>query len=765
MKLPFLSKKQSEKDFFLALLLSSGEIRSILFEKNGESLLILGTHKQEFSEALDSLTSERLIEISDIVISEVEKSLPEGADLQKTIFAVPDRWVSEGKIVKEHLASLKSLCDALHLTPVGFIVSIEAIIAFLHKKEGMPVTAIVVEIGKKHVTMSLVKNGNILSVSEKEIEDTPVKTVESMLGTQEDLEVLPAKIILLNFDNAKKIQQSFLSHSWSKSLQFLHIPQVEVLDPEVESQAVISGVALQMGFSTLPQVSIDKVEKRQDPIEIASAPEVSPAEGKEEVQVPDANLEEVPDEAKVPLEFKGEEIGFFKEVDVLKKPKETVEATKVSEDNIHVPEQMEPISKDIETPQEIQEEKADTRALAMSSLPSIPRPHLPHMSFSVPKVPTIKGRMMFVYPIIAVILFIVLIVSYYYYFEKAEVNVTLDKKGVNKQLSVAFSLDKSTSASDSVVHIDSTSVQVDGKEEQSTTGKKETGDKATGEVTLYNKTDSPKTFSKGTLLVGPNNLEFDLTGDVKIASTSSFSTSFSSTNAKVEADKFGKEYNIPSGSNFQVKGQSTSDYFAKNNSAFSGGTKKEVTVVSADDIASLQTKVSDTLLKKAMSEANSKIGDGSQVLPAPLDISFDDKSYSKKAGDQADTVSLAATITYKLGSYKKSDLISLAKDVTSKDAPSDYKYSGKDSEVQIKDVKNDEGDISGKLVFSSVFLPQVSPEDIAGKLAGKSTQKADEILNTPGISGNNVNFTRSLPFFPKILPFNKKNIVIITQSK
>lgn len=89
MKLPFLQKKQDNKEFFLALILSSGKISSILFEKTGESLLIAGTHSEEFSESLESISSEKLVELADIVISEVEKKIPVGFNLEKTIFAVP----------------------------------------------------------------------------------------------------------------------------------------------------------------------------------------------------------------------------------------------------------------------------------------------------------------------------------------------------------------------------------------------------------------------------------------------------------------------------------------------------------------------------------------------------------------------------------------------------------------------------------------------------------------------------------------------------
>lgn len=735
MKLPFLSKKQDAREFFLALLLTPGEVRSILFEKMPSGLLILGTSTQEFAEHLDSLTSDKLLELSDLVISEVEQKLPDGGSFEKVIFSVPHSWIFEGKIIKDHLSKLKSLCEALKLAPVGFIVSIEAVIAYLHKKEGLPVTAVLVEVSAKHVTLTLVKNGTILHVFESVIDKNVLTTVEKLLASQQDLDVLPSKIILLNYEHAKKIQQSFLSHVWPKSIQFLHIPQVEVLDTEVEAQAVISGVATQMGFNTSPDVDLKTMASRETPLEIP--------------------LDEKSESADSAPEFAGENVGFFKEIDVLKKETLDVAEEVVPEGNIQ---------KIYEAPKE----KAEDNALVTAS--HFPKMSLPPISFNFlsknPMHILPRGKSFLLYPILAVLLFIAVIVSYYYFFEKVQVVLFLDKKSVNKELTVTFSRDKQTSGENLILHVNSISTQETGKEDTTATGKKETGDKAKGEVTIYNKTDSPKIFAKGTQLTGPNSLVFDLTEDVKVASTSSFSTTFSNEKGNVTADKFGKEYNLPSASNFQFKDAATADFFAKNESAFSGGTKKDITVVSAEDLASLQSQTIKSLSQKAVQDSEVKKASGAEILSLPLEYSFDDKSFSKKEGDEATNVSLTATITYILGSYKKSDLVSLAKGATQKDAPSDYTYSGKDSEIKVADISQDkDGVVSGKLVFSSVFLPQVSPATFPSEIAGKSIERANQIIQVKGVTDDQILFLRSLPFFPKLLPFNHGNIQVVTKTQ
>ncbi len=749
MKLPFLQKKQDNKEFFLALILSSGKISSILFEKTGESLLIAGTHSEEFSESLESISSEKLVELADIVISEVEKKIPVGFNLEKTIFAVPVGWVEEGKIVKDYLLKLKSLCESLNLTPIGFIVSIEAITAYLQKKEGAPVTAILVELSHKHVTVSIAKNGTILSSKTNPVSETAVSSVEHILSEQEDLEVLPSKIILINYEHAKKSQQSFLSHNWSKRLQFLHIPQVEVLDPEIEAQSVVSGVAFEMGFMNLTSVKMP-AESSEKAVEVATVEESEDSENKaEEEKIEEVGTKEGADEKDIEdnsrdvvsedLVFKGEEVGFFKGVDVLHEKEEVKDLEAEQDEVLHM---------------EGEDERVST--ISKMKLPSVGLP-----SLSLPRFSFGRGfkKHTVLYPILAVVLLLIVIVGYYYFFEKVSVTLYLEKKTVSKDLEVTFSPDGNTSAEDKTVHIDVTSSQAEGDSNTETTGKKETGDKAKGEITVYNKTEDPKTFSKGSTIIGPNSLEFNLTGDVQIASTSSFSTSFSSSKVKVEASKFGKEYNLPSSSNFQIKGVSTSDVFAKNESAFSGGTKKETQVVSADDIDTLTSKIITDLSKKANENASK---DSSQkIISVPVDYTFDEKTFSKKEGEEASSVSLSAKITFKFGSYKISDLENLAKELDKSEVPDGYQYSSSNSKITVSEVSKDKnGSITGKINFSSVYLPVVSTADIITKLNGKNASKVDEVIKVKGVNDDLVNFTRSLPLFPKIFPFNKKNIEV-----
>lgn len=752
MKLPFLQKKESVKEYFLVLLLTTGKISALLFEKSGEKLSILAKKEEPIDSPLDTLESNKLIEASDIVISDVESTLPEGSHLEKTIFSLPQRWVIDGKIKKEHLVSLKRVCESLELTPVGFIVSIEALSSHLHKIEGVPVTAIFIEVGEKHVTISIVKNGSLMFVEEKVMREGAVKTAEEILLTQTVTEVLPAKIILLNYDKAKSIQQEFLTYSWSKQLPFLHIPQVTVLDPNIESDAVISGVAGQMGFENVEGVGLSNsahaTTKQEDrSVEEVSKDEVRPTES----VVMDEQESGSGERSSEGLEFNGEEVGFFQDSDVGKR----LESESLQESH------MEPVIHDRRDEQLESSDEVKT-AVPMTTMASGIMSKI--KLFKIPSVGiNMPGNKLYLYPIFGVILLVVLGVLYYLMFEKATVTLYLDKNVITKDMPITFSTKEESSVESGILKLDTREVTIEGEESKKATGTKKTGEKAKGEVTLYNKTENKKTLPKGSVLVGPNNLTFTLTDEVSIASTSSFSTSFSNAKGKVESSDFGKEYNLPSGTNFSLENTSTSEIFAKNDSAFSGGTSRDITVVSKEDLASLEESLLSKLTRDAVAKAASEKDADEDIFENPISYSFDDKTFSKKVGDEASDVKLKGSIVFDMGVYKKTDLLSFAKDAT-KDEASGGEFSEKESQVSVKDIKDVKGVITATFIFSSVYLPKIETKDLAGKITGKNSDKAYEILGLDGVEDVKVEFTRSIPFLPKLLPFNKNNIVIELQA-
>jgi hypothetical protein len=512
--IPFLTKSVST-DFFLALIFESDKISSILFKEQEKSLVILASRNADID--LESASTEDLIVAADGVISRLEMSLPEGANLEKTIFAVPHAWVEEGRIKTERLNQLKKISTELALTPMGFIVSIEAIIAFLQKKEGAPISGIFVELSDRMLSVFIVRSGNIIDVKQGLIDDTVEKTVEKLLGQVTKLDVLPSKIVLLHNKEAEAVQQKFLSHHWTKELPFMHLPQVAILDKGFENEAIISGVASQLNVSV------------RDDVEVSTSEEM--------------------EEEEASIVNSSDTFGFVKDEDVALSPKQEVRVEESSEQDLGFSEQIsEPVIKhhgiipatsdageEVFEEDEPEEAPRSNRKSPASGLIGGLSAFLTPQGLS--RIPRLMGNgKRLIIPFIALAVVVIFLALYYSVFLKAKITVFTDEKAFKEDsMDITLSTNSDSSFSDKILKISTVDEEVKGEESQETTGQKDTGQKATGTVTVFNKTESPKEIAKGTTITSSNNLEFTLNDDIKIASTSSFSTSFSNTSAKITA--------------------------------------------------------------------------------------------------------------------------------------------------------------------------------------------------------------------------------------
>lgn len=125
-----------------------------------------------------------------------------------------------------------------------------------------------------------------------------------------------------------------------------------------------------------------------------------------------------------------------------------------------------------------------------------------------------------------------------------------------------------------------------------TTGRKDVGEKATGTVTISNcYTENPITIPAGTA-VSSDGLNFITASTVTIpkAHFEGICVKAGTASVAVQAQNVGDNYNLSSGSDFTVAGQSSS-VSATNKNALTGGSKRTINVVSDGDIAAAQAKL------------------------------------------------------------------------------------------------------------------------------------------------------------------------------
>ncbi len=715
--LPFLNKKP-EQEFFISLLLKPKNVVAILLKNKDSNISIIST--KSVSLDLESASTEDMVAACDEAISAIELSLDEDQKLEKTIFSLPYSWTeSEGAIKKERLTQLKKLSVELALKPMGFIISIEALIKYFQDKEGVPLSAIFVEEAKNKVFLYLVKGGKIVEVQSGEVSEEVEKAVEHTLKKVEKFETLPSKMILLYHDDIDARQQNFLTFPWNKDLPFLHLPQISLMEKGFENEAVVDAIASQMNANI------------SDKVEVSGA--------------------ELIDTEASNIASDNENFGFMKERDAAFIQKDLVEEkSEEIEDNV----------KEKRSEKVDEEDKESMISVILSMILSIP---VKVLGFTKGGVGFRSKLRTFFIPIAAVLIFVLFMALYFFLFLRAEVVVFLRGERVQDEVVVNLSEEDETSFSEKILKIDAIEQEVTGKVSQNTTGVEEVGESAKGEVTILSSLNQNRTIESGTVLTSSNGLNFTLDDDISIASSSGVSD-IKSVKAKVTAEEIGKEYNLPSGTKFSVEGFSSTSLEAKNDIAFAGGTKEEKKIVAQADLDALEKKLLDELFENAVKVAREKVGDDEEIISVLLDSNIEDDDYSASVGDEATSVELSATVVYTLGVYKKDEAKKFIDDARGTDTPEGLVISDEDSSISLDEIDQSGNKITGTLVYEVLYKPDVNLDNLAEEVAGKTSGSAIEyIKEIDGVSDSAVVFKNKLPLLPAILPVNSNHIEVKLQ--
>ncbi|MCL6096734.1 MAG: hypothetical protein M1444_03615 [Patescibacteria group bacterium] len=773
MKLPgvsFLEKKE-QPEYYLALILRNEKANAVILEQVERKLRIVSEFEEPFEDSIETATTEDFLNVLDKAISKAEDALPSNVKMEKTIFGLKASWTSDNKIKKEYLDKLKKACNELALSPIGFLILNEAIISLIQKEEGAPITALLAEIGKKHITVSFVKAGKVLETKSSEIHESASYTVDTILKHLETPEILPSRLIV--FDAPDSLVQEFISHQWSKSLSFLHLPQIVNLNLNFDANAMLIGAAAQMGLGVIQGFSRKKAGDEEIPQLTTEEFLPQPPLRKEGI------VTEQPSEKTLQAESGVEQLdeaiaeeffGFVTDKDIAKTPISQKE--KIKEESIE--REPEVVSEEIEQIPETIMLAEEKKQISARTLPVLPKLKLVlgkilNMSKKIPaKKPrallamNFKGRQIVFVPILIIVL---LIIGFFLFIFDSHATVTLSVKPdiSEKTQNVTFSTSSSTDIKKNVIAADFVSVSEDGTDSTQATGTKDVGDKAKGVVTIFSQLSESQTLPKGTAIKSPNGLSFTLDSAVTINSVGSHSADQSVTpstaNVNVTAADIGKSSNLPSGTKFTISGFAITDLVAKNDNPFSGGTSKTITVVSKDDIAKLLTDLPKKLEDKAKNDITGKLSSDKALLPNFVSKNVEKKDFDKNAGEEAAQVTLTGTISYQGVSYNKNDIVALALNLFS---ARDITINKDNLNVSVKDMKAKDKEVDANLNIQALLLPKVDDGSLTRQIAGQSVSKAQGVLSDlPHVSGVTISVSPSLPFLPKNLPRNSKNIKIV----
>lgn len=723
--LPF-GKKKETLEYFFALNISNEELTAALWTIEGKHLKILETASDKYSSSLDDL-----IVVTDKLLDQV-LGIRE-IDVSKILFGVPSTWLSDEDLKDEDLKVLRGLVKELELAPMAYVEGANALVHFLEKQEGIPPTAVLVGFEEHHLTVIVVRAGKLDGVKIIKRGDNSGTDIEKALLTFSAVETLPSKILIYGAD-VSDLKDQLLSFSWMSKLSFLHFPKIDILGNGIEIKSVCLAGASEIEDNVYyTDHEVSKAVKKSAFIS---------AEDEDKTEESKAKEEKVEDKDGKEDDEEGEDFGFVVG-DVAEMDKEELKVS--AEDEIASQE-----TGLVETDDFEQQLEPQTTSLEKPG----GRFKLPFLSFSVFK----KFKNI---PILGAIGIIVLILGAYLLLPKAEVKIFVEPKILEKDTQVtADPTQKTVDENSKIIPGQIVETEVSGTSKNNASGKKQIGDPAKGTVVIRNKTDSAITLSKGTNLTG-NNQKFTLDLSVTIASRSADDGTWGKANGTLTAVNIGADGNLPSGVDMTASNYSIDKIVAKTEGNFSGGTSKDVTVVSDEDQKKLLASLASDLRKQAQQKLQDKFL-GKKILEEALSENIIKKSYSKNINDQASEFSLNLTINYKGVAFEEKDLKQIVGKLVTTQVPEGFALDLAETETQA-DVSKLEKD--GRLIFLARFkaklLPKLNENKIRNEIKGKSASEVEKTLKgTDNVLGSEIKIIPSLPKILQRLPILGRNIKI-----
>ena len=336
-----------------------------------------------------------------------------------------------------------------------------------------------------------------------------------------------------------------------------------------------------------------------------------------------------------------------------------------------------------------------------------------------------------------------------YYLPQATVTLYTQKRTIDRDLQVTASPNASAVDKDEmVVPAEILTAEASQTKTFEATGEEEVGEKATGSVTITNKSSDAKNLPAGTVLASGGK-QFVTTGAATVPAyeIDDDGISFGKTNVGVQAAAIGDEYNLEAGSEFSVGGYEESTMDAKNTADFSGGSKETVTVVTESDREEALTSLAQEVQDMAVDSMKKKLATGQLLLDEAVESTTDSTEYSHEVGAETTEFSLTITATATAPVVVTADLESLLTEAIEAKVPDGYELADTAPEIE-NHVLNVEDD--GTLYLTSTFKAQVIPvvntNELIADIKGKNPSAVEAYLkDQPNLNGYDISLSPKLP--------------------
>lgn len=394
-----------------------------------------------------------------------------------------------------------------------------------------------------------------------------------------------------------------------------------------------------------------------------------------------------------------------------------------------------------------EDEKEQQRTM---SSPAFTPPSFSLPKFTLPSMPLIiVGATLLV---IGLTLF-----GFLYFFHTATVTIAIPTEKKEAEVSILASRE---SDEVDVTKLESVVSSFSASEKKDTTGKRDIGEKAAGEVTLYNYDEKSKEITKGTKLQ-VDSIQFE-TDDGTTIPASQFGSDGITKNpgkskVKIRALVLGTESNMDKNKRFSIPGTSSNVLFAINESAITGGTKKTVRTIAKADIDNIRNFVLDKAKKSAYEKE--KQSEASYILINELTTTaVGTEKLSGEVGEEADKITYTGKGSVTVYRIPKKSIEESVKKKLEDEKPSGYETDAVQFVVK-KQKKLESGDIQLTIEGSIIFKKTISKDEVVKTVVGKGTREGEGLIETQfGTKANTITISPHLPLIQDRLPFWSRSI-------
>ncbi len=637
----------------------------------------------------------------------------------KVIFGVPDDWIEGGSLHADVAEKLRAVSRTAHLVPTSFVSTVRAIAHSQKLTEGMSLTAIVVGVDHKSCEISLWQTGRLVGVTFKEQLESIPQAIDESIKSFGSIEVLPARILLYGAHNLEQVKQDLLAYPWMQRLNFLHFPKVDIVPEGTAAASVaLAGAA-----------------------DIGSAREKTFALGQQTTP-------------------SGKPFGFVRGKDIGRQPQRLPES-----------------------------EPASPRYVAQST-PVVGPPRTAEAFKPGVPVRTDPGDSIWeritervgVWPLRAAIIASMLgllsvgVAALYYNLPKATVTLLLTPEVLERDTQLLISPDaREVNVGAKIIPgFRFTASQKAGKTGVAS-GKKTVGDAAKGEVVIFNKSSTVKKLSKGlTLTAQGSGLKFQLERDIDVASQSATTNTDESVTlvpgkakVSVTATEIGDNGNLAAGIEFAVGTFSLDVVKGKSESALTGGTSREVSVVTKQDQEKVVNELSKEMFDKGKDELSQKVAAGQLIIPESVKQEIVKKSFDRDVDKEGSDMTVTLETAIAATAYNETELKELLAQSVASAVPEGFELltEAVDTETQVARVE-DNGKVTLKVHFRANLLPVLRDDEIKQAIAGKTLREAREsLLSLPRVAEVSFQLWPKLPEPLLRLPYRKERLSLQRSHK